>query len=359
MHLKRGLPQVNHMKSKSNFVSVIIPVLSLNSYIIDENLPAHDQMNQKNFEVIVLPNELPNNARTLLKKYPWLKIIPTHTFTRPAQKRNIGAEHASGDILAFIDDDAYPTPEWIPAALNYFDTLQVDAVCGPGILPPQTNIWERIFDEVLKSPIGSGGFEYRVTPMKARYVDDYPSMNLLIRADVFKKLGGFDNDYWPGEDSKLAEDLIYRNNGKMYYSPDVVIYHHRRQDLFGYLKQHGKYGFHRGVFFAHGDANSRKIQYTIPSAFCIYVLSLLFLHTFLLFSSQELLLNYAWVSTLPLALYIILLFALFTRVFRSTSSLQISFGSAIVLFLMHCTYGFQFIHGFVYGLRHTTIHYGT
>ena len=40
----------------------------------------------KNFEVIVLPNKMSGEDKTLLSKYLWLKIIQTGKITRPAQK---------------------------------------------------------------------------------------------------------------------------------------------------------------------------------------------------------------------------------------------------------------------------------
>ena len=48
---------------------------------------------------------------------------------------------------------------------------------------------------------------HRFTPLKKRFVIDYPSMNFFIRKTTFEKVGGFNSDYWPGEDSKLAMTL--------------------------------------------------------------------------------------------------------------------------------------------------------
>ena len=95
-------------------------------------------------------------------------------------------------------------------------------------------------------------------------------MNFLIKKNVFEELGGFNNEYWPGEDSKLCEDLVYKNEGKIFYHPEVCVYHHRRDNLKGFLKQHANYGYHRGAFFAHGDKNSRRLSYIIPT-FLFYI----------------------------------------------------------------------------------------
>lgn len=333
-------------------VSVIIPLLEINDYIRYENLPAHKKLNPKNFEVIILPNELPDDDKKLLKKYPWLRIIPTHNITRPAQKRDFGARKSHGKILAFIDDDAFPTKNWLHEALPLFDKKNADVICGPGILPPHVSKWEHVFDEILKTWVGNADLTMRVTPKKERYVDDYPSMNFLMKKNVFLKLGGFNSDYWPGEDSKLCEDLVYSLHGNIFYSPKVVVYHHRRNSLIPYLKQHGQYGFHRGAFFAHGDKNSRHIYYLAPAGLIFYVILLLIL--LLLFHGSLL----VWLFSIPLAVYGFLLLTLFISSFKNTHNLQITFLSVIVLLLMHMVYGVQFIKGLCIGFIHKNNIYG-
>ncbi|MFH0773511.1 MAG: glycosyltransferase [bacterium] len=326
---------------KNPLISIIIPVKNTTHYLRDENLPAFVAQTYKNFEVIVLPNHASEEDKKLLSKYPWLTIIPTGKVSRPAEKRDIGAGRAKGTILAFIDDDAYPSGDWLEQSIHCFDSKKTEVVCGPGIIPPSTNIWEKIFDEILKSPVGSGGYQYRFVQGRPKLVDDYPSVNFLIRKDVFEKLGGFNNDYWPGEDSKLCEDLVYKYKGKMYYSPRVMVYHHRRNSLTGYLKQHANYGFHRGAFFAHGDRNSRQLSYLVPSLFVFY----LFILPFSLF------LNYHPILVLiPIGGYVLLGLFLISQSLLHTKNVVLSFATFPVLLLTHVVYGTMFMKGFIKGL---------
>lgn len=333
---------------KKHFVSVIIPLLRLSDTLINESLPAFARQTFKDFEVIVLPNETSKLDKELAKKYKFLKIIPTKQITRPALKRDIGAQNAVGDILAFIDDDAYPQSDWLKKAIHLFNKKQVAVVCGPGIIPKNAALWEKVFDEVLKTKIGSGGFAYRFVKQHARYVDDYPSMNFIIKKEIFQALGGFNNEFWPGEDSKLCEDIVYKLGEKIYYDPTVTIYHHRRNDLAGYLRQHGNYGFHRGAFFAHGDKNSRRITYVVPMLFLLYIAALIILGiTIGLQNTQPALFTYT--ALIPAILYLLLLCYLAGNAYKNTKSLKISILSAIVLFLTHTVYGIQFMSGLYAG----------
>ncbi|MBI1863157.1 glycosyltransferase [Candidatus Microgenomates bacterium] len=336
--------------NKAPKVSIIIPVKQLSYYLLHENIPELAKQTYKNIEVLVLPNEHSQYDLSLLKEYKWLRIIPTGKVTRPAQKRDIGVQNAKGEIIAFLDDDAYPDQHWIENAVRIFNTKKVTVVCGPGILPKKTTIWENIFNQVLTSAVGAGGYTYRFIQQSARYVDDYPSMNFLISKKTFKKLGGFNSDYWPGEDSKLCNDIIEKEKGTIYYDPAVLVYHHRRADLKGYLKQHANYGFHRGAFFAHGDKNSRSLAYLIPTLFVLYLLALtIFLAMY--FLRIALVGIPLTIALLPLCLYGILLAYLIVRSVFNALNPIIALGSALVLVLTHVVYGIMFIKGFSKGIN--------
>ncbi|KXK07460.1 MAG: Glycosyl transferase family 2 [Microgenomates bacterium OLB22] len=249
----------------------------------------------------------------------------------------MGALKAGGQILAFIDDDAYPSITWLSRAVDKMQKKKTRAICGPGILPPQSFFWEKTFDEVLKTWVGSGGLSFRFVKAKERYIDDYPSMNFIIEKKLFLKVGGFGQDYWPGEDSKLCERIVYQEKEKILYSPDVYVYHHRRTSLLPYLKQHGQYGFHRGAFIAHGDKNSTRLFYFVPTLFLLYFLSL----------PGLLLLNLFF--AVPLMLYGILMLYTMLSSLKNTKSLIIGLAAGLTLLLMHIWYGFHFIRGIVIG----------
>ena len=190
--------------------------------------------------------------------------------TGPSEKRNLGAEHARGEILAFLDDDAYPSRGWLKAALANLASDDVVAVGGPGVTPPDNGFWEQASGWVYASWMGSAGLRYRYTQEARRDVDDYPSMNLVVRRSAFEAAGGFDGAFYPGEDTKLCLELVERG-GRIVYEPDALVFHHRRPLIGGHMRQVEAYGRHRGFFAKRLPATSLRPHYFIPSAWSLWM----------------------------------------------------------------------------------------
>ncbi len=336
------------MKKKPTF-SIIIPVLKVNAFIKKYNLPALAKQTIDSFEVIVLPNKATKWDKRLQKKYPFLKIIETPNISHPSQKRNLGVSQARGKYLVFIDDDAYPEPDWLEAARYHLKKQKVMSICGPGMLPKEAKPWEKAFDALLCTWLGSGGLSYRFQKEKPRFVDDFPTMNFFILKSAFNKLNGFDVKYWPGEDSKLCNDLIKILGGSIYYHPSIQVYHFRRNSLRKFLHQHAQYGEHRGAFFAQGDTNSLRWWYLVPSLFVVYLATLLLMISSTYLGVTKISSYYLAIFSVPLLLYLILISDLIYQIIFKSGEITTAFRSAVVLFLMHLTYGVAFLKGFFTG----------
>ena len=196
-----------------------------------------------------------------------IRVVPTGR-VRPAEKRNIGIGLATGDIVAFLDDDASPQPQWLAQACRHFSRDKVGAVGGPAITPLRDPFLAQLGGEVYESPLVSGTARFRYVSERLRKVDDIPSCNLLVRANVLREVGGFNTRYWPGEDTILCLDIVRRGH-EMVYDPFAIVYHHRRP-LFGpHLRQIGRYAHHRGFFCRVFPQTSLRFSYMVPSLFVL------------------------------------------------------------------------------------------
>ena len=242
-------------------VSIIIPFKEETGYL-HECIKNCLDLDYDDFELILLPDKKINI------KGKRIRVIPTGSIG-PAQKRDIGSNRAKGKILAFIDDDAYPAKDWLMKVVRNFKG-DIACVGGPAVTPERDNLLQKASGIVLSSRMGGGTETYRYIPGKRKYVDDFPSVNLSVRKDVFLELGGFDTNYWPGEDTKFCLDLVNKKY-KIIYDPKAVVFHHRRE-LFGpHLKQVTNYALHRGYFVRKFPKTSFRLGYFIPSILVVFV----------------------------------------------------------------------------------------
>ena len=246
------------------FVSIIIAFQKAGDYL-RESLAAIERLDYKYFEVILLPDE------SMEAGGEGITVIPTGP-VGPPRKRDVGVRKAKGEIIAFIDDDAYPREDWLKNAVRNFRDDTVAAVGGPASTAPSDDFWQKTGGEVLASWMVGGVQLYRMLPRKSREVDDYPTCNLLVRKSTFEDVGGFDSPYWPGEDTVLCWKLTHQAKKKIIYDPNVQVYHHRRPLFQKHWRQIGNYGLHRGYFVKKFPKTSRRFNYFLPSLWTIFLL---------------------------------------------------------------------------------------
>lgn len=323
------------MSTGFSLVSIIIPCRSVGEYE-NESITGCLALKWSNIEILVLPDEMP-----VKNDYPdRVRIVPTGKI-KPALKRNIGVKQARGEYIAFLDSDAYPVPEWLDNAIPLFKDGRVGIVGGPSLTPPADELERQASGLILASKIGGGGLANRYVAGKPTPVDDIPSSNMITTRVVIEQLGGFNADYWPGEDTYFCLQ-IKRDLGKeILYSPQVVVYHHRRRVFKPHLQQIWGYGTHRGYFAKKFPYNSRRPTYFVPSLFVLFnvagiTLSTLLPHIFLV----------------PYVAILGAYFAICVASGTKTRNAKLGLMVAIGIPMTHVVYGIGFLKGLASDLKH-------
>jgi GT2 family glycosyltransferase len=244
-------------------VSVIIPLQRLGAYV-RESLAQLGRQSYRDFDVYVVTDEPEEVASDGLVVHA-LASGPVP----PNQKRLLAASLSDADVVALLDDDAYPDPQWLQAAMAHFADEGVVAVGGPGITPPGDPPSSQVSGAIYASPLVSAGYVYRYLPGAPRDVDDYPSCNLLVRREAFVKHAPACLRYWPGEDTKLCLLLTRVEGKRIVYEPAAVVYHHRRPLFWGHFRQVWSYAVHRGFFAKRYPVTSLRPAYFVPSTFVV------------------------------------------------------------------------------------------
>ncbi len=306
-------------------ISVIIPVKAVNDYI-RQSVPHILAQDWPELEILIFPDEPTDET------FPRTRVIASGP-VGPAEKRDLALRYAEGEIFAFLDDDAYPRADWLSKAAAELEPEDVGAVGGPAVTAPDDPPRQQAGGRVYESFLVSGTYLRRYLPRPRCREDDLPSVNLLVKREVFEAVGGYDSHYWPGEDTKLCLDITHRLGKKLIYSPEIVVYHHRRP-LFGpHLKQLTAYARHRGYFAKTLPETSLRLPYFIPTFFvlglalgpavCALVPALW------------------WVYGGVLALYLLLACASIRR----PCGAEIFFPALAGIFLSHVGYGIFFVAG--------------
>lgn len=317
--------------------SFIIPVKYVNDYI-RESISKILEIQRDDFEIIIYPDDITNEV--------WDKTRQISTgHIGPAEKRDCALRDAKGEILIFIDDDAFPESNMLDVLDNDFFDEKIGAVGGPAITPATDSFWQRVSGAVFLSR-WSGGYPERYARIGAkRYIEDWPSVNFSIRKSLFEKLGGFNSKYWPGEDTKLCLDILSKTDYKIVYDPDVVVWHHRREGFFRHLKQVGNYGLHRGFFAKKYPQTSLRFKYFLPSIFFVFVVFGCIFAFFSHFVIQWYIIG--WLC------YGLVLSKVFYDIRRYEKSNRVALAALYYTFFTHLFYGLRFIQGlfFTYNLK--------
>ena len=181
-----------------------------------------------------------------------------------SEKRQAGLEQAHGDLVALIDDDAYPHPSWLDVAARALDDPTVGAVCGPTLTPGDDAELELLSGRVFASPLVAGPHRWRYAPLDPRDVDDAPSVNLVVRREDALAVG-FATPVRYGEDTIFCERLL-RRGLRIRYEPDAVVFHSRRPLWRRHATQVWRWSRRRGAFARSIGGNSLRPSYFVPTA---------------------------------------------------------------------------------------------
>lgn len=147
------------------------------------------------------------------------------------QSRNLGLERATGEVIAFLDDDAFARPRWSAALLDTYRrrpdlggmggrAVRHERQLSEPVNPRQTRIG------VLRRD-GMIGGAWTVDCGRELDVEHLQGCNMSFRRSVLAELGGLRDEY-PGPEVREETDLCLRVRRLGYplvYNPRAVVVH--------------------------------------------------------------------------------------------------------------------------------------
>lgn len=234
--------------TEPTMTSVVIPahiVTDADRSHLDEQLAAlAEQDHDGEFEVVVADNRSAPGLEAHLANHPLrarlnLRCVPASETVGAAHARNIGAEHATGDVLLFCDHDDRVHPDWMRRMLSFLDEgydLISCAVEGHSL-----NAGNRRGIAEVPAPD-----QFQPAGVFAPVI---VGCAMACRANVYRKLGGIDITYAANEDLAFGWKA-HREGFRTGFLPEALVAYRYRRGFGPGLRQ----GRARGIGLARLNA---------------------------------------------------------------------------------------------------------
>lgn len=197
----------------NNRISVVIPNYN-GSSTIEKCLEAIFSSTHDNFEVIVVDDCSIDNSVEIIKKFP-CKLIQLDKRSGASRARNTGAQNSSGDILFFIDADCILQKDTLTLADKAFSGGKNTIIGGTYTKLP--------YDDNFFSTFQSIFINYSET--KKEEPDYIATHAMVIDSSVFKKSGGFSENFLPILEDVEFSHRLRRSGYKLKMNPEMLVQH--------------------------------------------------------------------------------------------------------------------------------------
>jgi cellulose synthase/poly-beta-1,6-N-acetylglucosamine synthase-like glycosyltransferase len=219
---------------RDEWPSVAVVICAYNAGVtLDECLRHTCALDYEPLEIIVVDDGSTDDTASIAASHPRAGLLQIDHAGLGAA-RNAGFRAASSEIVAYLDADAYPSPEWPYYLALAFDSRLVGGAGGPNVSPPTDTIGSQ---RVAHAP--GGPAHVLLSDDRAEHV---PGCNMAFWRVLLVEAAGFDPVYSAaGDDVDLCWRIIDRG-WQLAFHPAALVWHHRRSNTRAYLRQQRGYG---------------------------------------------------------------------------------------------------------------------
>lgn len=225
----------HYQMSRSVWPRVTVVVATYNgASTLAECLASLVRLKYPNYEVLVVDDGSTKPIAEIAAGFPVRYHRIEHN-SGLSNARNTGMQLAEGEIIAYIDDDAFADPDWLFFMVQSLLEHRASAVGGPNLSPSGENFTAHCVHHAPGNPT-----HVLLGDETAEHV---PGCNMAYRKSALEAIGGFNVTHRAaGDDVDVCWKLLVRDR-KIAFSPSAIVWHRRRPTLGSYLRQQRGYGF--------------------------------------------------------------------------------------------------------------------
>jgi GT2 family glycosyltransferase len=203
------------------------------------------------WELVIVDNGSSDGTPKLLKSFseqaPFRVVVVEEPRNGLGRARNAGIAAATGEILAFTDDDCYVSPDFLKQTLEVFKDQRIEYVGGRVLLYDPTDLPETIRTETKIRLIEPHSF------IRA---GELQGANMAVRKSLVAEIGAFDPEFGAGSRFCSGEDVDFQARASasgamgIYHPGPLVWHHHGRKPGKRYQKLMRGYHYGRGAYYS-------------------------------------------------------------------------------------------------------------
>ncbi|MGQ9808763.1 MAG: glycosyltransferase family 2 protein [Armatimonadota bacterium] len=179
-------------------------------------------------QIIVVDASPDTRTRDVVAEFEGVEYLRNDSgYGHMTQSRNLGLTRAAGEVVAFLDDDAFAHPDWAKNLLSCYTDPSVGGVGGRALnrQPGEEAIGADRIGRFTANGELTGFFA--ADPGQVIEVDHLVGCNMSFRRQVLHELGGLRDDY-PGTELREETDICFRVRKQGYrllFTPYAIVDH--------------------------------------------------------------------------------------------------------------------------------------
>ncbi len=203
------------------------------------------------YEILVIDDGSTDQTGQIAKDKQ-VKLYKTPQKSGASTARNIGIQHANGDILCFTDADCLPKPNWLSEMIHPFENPDIVGCKG---------IYESTQKELVARFVQIEYEDKYDLVRKEPFIDFIDTYSAAYRRSFLLKHGGFDERIFYVEDQELSFRLAAENY-KMVFQPNAIVGHYHSDSIVKYVRKKFMIGYWKSQIIRRFPSRAIKDSHT-------------------------------------------------------------------------------------------------